>query len=70
MIIDSKNFNFTHLETLREMKTLTNLNLLDCPLVTEPCKYLFMDHYLIELYDFIEKKEGLKVRLLKASGFI
>ena len=38
--IDSKNFNETHLETLKEMKTLTNLNMLDCPMVTEPRKYI------------------------------
>ena len=38
MLIDSKNLNFTHLEAISQIRSLTALNILDCPQITEECK--------------------------------
>jgi len=35
----SKNLSFTHLETIKEIPSLTNLNMQDCPQITEECKF-------------------------------
>jgi hypothetical protein len=34
----AKSVNFTHLEMIKGIRSLTNLNIQDCPQVTEPCK--------------------------------
>lgn len=38
LAIDSKNLNFTHLEAIKGIRSLTALNILDCPQITEECK--------------------------------
>lgn len=70
MLIDSKNLNFTHLEAISQIRSLTALNILDCPQITEECKKNTLILTIIELCKFIEGKQGSRLRLLKASGFI
>jgi hypothetical protein len=70
MLIDSKNLNFTHLEAISQIRSLTALNILDCPQITEECKKTQCILTIIELCKFIEGKQGSRLRLLKASGFI
>jgi hypothetical protein len=70
MLIDSKNLNFTHLEAISQIRSLTALNILDCPQITEECKHSHFNLTFIELCKFLEGKQGSRLRLLKASGFI
>ena len=71
LMIDSKNLNFAHLEAISQIRSLTALNILDCPQVTEECKENTQIITLnIELCKFVEGKQGSRLRLLKASGFI
>jgi hypothetical protein len=58
------------LDAIKSIRSLTALNILDCPQITEECKNLSGLISIIELYTFIEGKEGSRLRLLKASGFI
>ena len=56
MLIDSKNLNFTHLEAISQIRSLTALNILDCPQITEECKDSHFNLTFIELCKFIEGK--------------